>query len=226
VAVRIRAAPEPVGNVNATIVGRNVVVVWPRDPNSIYRLYRGEIAPESIPAAANDAGKATYRTPLEDISRTESATAGAGQMQYQDATVEKGHTYLYVVRRVAQFAEDSVESADSKPAILTMAEAQLPKAPEDVQAVAFAPTATDPAYVSLSWAFAAEPGVAGYAVLRSERMGVRGARLNADLLQAPAYRDLSVSGGRTYFYTVIAVDGSGQESQTSEEVEAVVPTQP
>jgi hypothetical protein len=214
--------------VSARIAGRNVIVSWPQEPNSIYRLYRGEIAPESASAAANDVSKATYRKPLAEISQTNSATAsgGAGQMEYSDAAAENGHTYLYVVRRVAQFGEESVESADSKPAILTMAEVQLPRAPEDVQALPFAATATEPAYVSLSWAFASEPGVAGYAVFRSEQGGVRGVRLNAELLQAPAYRDVSVTGGRTYFYAVIAVDGSGQESLASEQLEIAVPTQP
>jgi hypothetical protein len=226
--VRIRAAPEPVGNVSARIAGRSLIVSWPREANSIYKLYRGEIAPESAAAAGNDASKATYRTALAEISQTDSSASGgnAGQIEYSDAAAENGHTYLYVVRRVAKFGEETVESADSKPAILTMAQVQLPKAPEDVQAVAFAATATEPAYVSLSWAFASEPGVAGYAVFRSEQGGVRGVRLNAELLQAPAYRDVSVSGGRTYLYAVIAVDGSGQESPASEQLDVVVPAQP
>ena len=226
--VRIRAAPQPVGNVSARIAGRSVIVNWPREADSIYRLYRGEIAPESAAAAGNDASKATYRKPLAEISQADSlaANGNAGQIEYSDAAAENGHTYLYVVRRVTQFGEESVESADSKPAILTMAEVQLPRAPEDVQALAFAATTTEPAYVSLSWAFASESGVAGYAVYRSEQGGVRGMRLNAELLQAPAYRDLSVSGGRTYFYAVIAVDGSGQENPASEQLEVVVPAQP
>ena len=225
--VRIRAAPEPVGNVSARIAGRSAIVNWPREPNSIYRLYRGEIAPESAAAAANDASKATYRKPPAEILQMDSTASGnAGQIEYADAAAENGHTYLYVVRRVAQFGEEAVESADSKPAILAMAEVQLPAAPEDVQALACAATATEPAYVSLSWAFASESGVAGYAVFRSEQGGARGVRLNAELLQAPAYRDVSVTAGRTYFYEVIAVDGGGRESPASEQLEIVVPAQP
>jgi hypothetical protein len=227
VVVRIRPTSQPVTNVSAKITGKNVTVIWPREPNSTYRVYRGEIAPESAAAAANDASKATYRMPLAQISQADSPNSGdAGQLQYQDAAVEVGHTYLYVVRRLARFGEESVESADSKPAIVTMVEVQPPKAPEDVQAVAFAATAPEPAYVSLSWAFGSEPGITGYAVFRSEQAGARGARLNAELLGAPAYRDMSVVGGRTYFYTVVAVDSNGQESAPSQEVEARVPVQP
>jgi hypothetical protein len=226
VVVRIRPTSQPVTNVSAKITGKNVTVIWPREPNSTYRVYRGEIAPESAAAAANDASKATYRMPLAQISQADSSSSGeAGQLQYQDAAVEVGHTYLYVVRRLAQFGEESVESADSKPVIVTMVEVPPPKPPEDLQAVAFAANGTEPA-VSLSWAFGSEPGITGYAVFRSEQAGARGARLNAELLGAPAYRDMSVVGGRTYFYTVVAVDSNGQESAPSQEVEARVPVQP
>ena len=79
------------------------------------------------------------------------------------------------VRRAARIAigADTVESADSKPAVITVAEPVPPAAPQDVEAVVVPAARTAAAYVSLSWAISAEAGVAGYAVYRSEQPEAR-----------------------------------------------------
>ena len=42
-----------------------------------------------------------------------------------------------------------------------------------------------------------------------------GTRLNPELLLTPAFRDMNALPGRRYFYTVAAVDRSGNESPIS-----------
>jgi len=45
------------------------------------------------------------------------------------------------------------------------------------------------------------------------------------LLLTPAFRDMNVQPGRRYFYTVTAVDRSGNESPVSEAVAGSVPAE-
>ena len=71
------------------------------------------------------------------------------------------------------------------------------------------------AYLELSWAIAPEHDVAGYNVYRSEAGGEAGKRQNVDLLPTPAFRDMNVAPGKTYYYTVTAVDRAQNESAPS-----------
>jgi hypothetical protein len=246
VVVRIRPAPETVSGVTAT-VGSPIGVIenfppppptspslavklrWSSEPGAEYRVYRAEVAPETVSAA--DASKASLRTPLVLIGRASftAADVQAG-LPFEDRKVEIGHTYLYIVRRAFLNGKDAgaqdtdvVESTDSKPVVITVTEPIPPAAPQEVQAVVGPAAANEMPSVSLSWAIGSETGVAGYAVYRSEQEGVRGIRLNEELLGAPTYRDTSVSAGRRYFYSVTAVDGSGLESAPSQTVEAQIP---
>jgi len=68
------------------------------------------------------------------------------------------------------------------------------------------------AVVELSWSINVEPDLAGYRVYRSGEESTRGSLLTADLLPSPSYRDTSVEVGQHYWYTVTAVDRSGNES--------------
>ena len=95
--------------------------------------------------------------------------------------------------------------------------------PSDLEAVVLPAAEPEQASVSLAWNIASEADVAGYAVYRSEQEGVRGVRLNGQLLGSPTYRDGSVAAGRRYFYSVTAVDTAGQESAASAAVEAQIP---
>jgi len=72
--------------------------------------------------------------------------------------------------------------------------------------------------VDLSWAINVETDLAGYRVYRSESEGASGKLLTPDLLLTPAYRDTSVEGGHSYWYTVRAVDRAGNESGPSQTV--------
>jgi len=75
--------------------------------------------------------------------------------------------------------------------------------------------------VDLSWSISPETDVAGYRVYRSESEGARGDTLS-ELLPTPAYRDASVQPGRRYWYSVTAVDRSGNESDPSPQILVVI----
>ena len=228
VVVRTYAPPEPVADIRATVAERAVTLEWlpagqgtGAGGSSVpgeYRVYRAEITPESAAAAREDPSQANVLAPLRQLDQV-------AEGRYRDNSSEWGRTYLYVVRRIAQFGSDTVESGDSRPAVVTLVEVSPPAAPQGVEAVVVPATAQAAAYVSLSWAISAEAGVAGYAVYRSEESETPGARMNEGLSGAPTFRDLSVAPGRRYFYRVAAVDGGGRESALSAAVEAQIPEQ-
>jgi len=62
----------------------------------------------------------------------------------------------------------------------------------------------------------------GYNVYRHED-GMPAVKVNDHPLKTPAYRDSSVASGKTYFYSVSAVDVRGNESAHSEETSEAVP---
>jgi fibronectin type 3 domain-containing protein len=122
---------------------------------------------------------------------------------------------VYVVRSaIANGA--ALESADSRPAIVTPKDIFPPAAPQGLVA-AVLPSAAE-AVVDLSWSINSEPDVAGYRVYRSESEGVRGEPLSADLSPSPAYRDATAQSGHRYWYSVTAIDRAGNESVPSAQI--------
>jgi fibronectin type 3 domain-containing protein len=77
-------------------------------------------------------------------------------------------------------------------------------------------------FIDLVWAPVTNTDLAGYNVYRSEANGSP-IKLNSELVKSPAYRDSAVASGKTYTYTVSAVDVRGNESQRSEETSEPVP---
>jgi hypothetical protein len=75
---------------------------------------------------------------------------------------------------------------------------------------------------TLNWN-ASSSTIVGYNVYRSTTSGSYGAPLNGSLVSALTYTDSTVVSGTTYFYVTTAVDGSGNESVVSNEVQAVIP---
>lgn len=75
--------------------------------------------------------------------------------------------------------------------------------------------------VRLAWDANTESNLAGYQVYRSEESGIYGSPIaqTAQIL----FTDSTVQRGKTYFYTVTALDTDGNESLKSSEVTATVP---
>jgi fibronectin type 3 domain-containing protein len=60
-------------------------------------------------------------------------------------------------------------------------------------------------------------------VYRSTVSGTGYTKISGGLVASTAYTDSSVQSGTTYFYVTTAVDGSGNESDNSNEASALVP---
>jgi hypothetical protein len=168
------------------------------------------------PAAAGTTEAANPKVPFARIAEPASPP-------YADTQTELGKTYAYSVRSVAQYPGVQLESVDSNFATITPKDIFPPPAPQNL-VVAYVPAvAGTPAYLDLSWSTNAATDIAGYNVYRSEDPARPGTRLNSELLLTPAFRDMNAIPGHAYFYTVTAVDRSGNESPASPPASGSIP---
>ncbi|MCS7462147.1 pectinesterase family protein [Paenibacillus doosanensis] len=133
--------------------------------------------------------------------------------EYTDLTAENGQTYYYVVTASRAAAESMI--SDQVKAVPYAPLAGVPEAPRDFAATAH--------YGSVDLTWTAVPGAALYTVKRAEAS--EGPYVTAvDGLTSPSFTDNVVEGdsssiqnGKTYYYTVAAVNEHG-ESRPAEEL--------
>jgi len=77
--------------------------------------------------------------------------------------------------------------------------------------------------VNLNWK-ASTSVVVGYNIYRAEKSEGPFRKLNASPIPKTNYKDTAVQAGHTYFYKVAAVDPKGRESQSTDQIKAVVPS--
>ena len=191
----------------------------PAPPVSVYRIYRAEAksdaAASSNPPDASGAASSRLASPFLKIGETE--TPG-----YLDTQFEVGRSYFYAVRSVVQYGEDQIESEGSAPIVVLARDVSPPSTPRGLIVVYVPAQDGVPAHLELSWSIGAETDLAGYNVYRSDRAGLQGTRANIELLLTPAFRDMNALPDREYFYSVAAVDRSGNESPVSAAVSGAV----
>jgi hypothetical protein len=225
VTVRIRPVPECITSIHADVTESAIELSWsaptrtsagePLPAISEYRAYRGEIEPASAAAAGNDLSQAKWKSPLAFLGSSPTNS-------YRDTAFDFGKTYLYTVRSLIPGDGSAVESSDSVPAIVTPRDIFPPAVPQGLVAALLSPEPNAPREVDLSWSINTETDLAGYHVYRSERQDTPGQLVTPDLLLSPAYRDTSVQPGHVYWYSVTAVDRSGNQSAPSASVAAEV----
>ena len=77
--------------------------------------------------------------------------------------------------------------------------------------------------VKLNWK-ASTSIVVGYNVYRAEKPGRPFTKLNSAPILKTNYEDTGVRAGHTYYYKVAAVDAKGKESESTAQIQAVVPS--
>jgi hypothetical protein len=133
----------------------------------------------------------------------------AAASPYVDETSQWDTRYTYTAVGV----EGAAESLPSEPVSITHANTFPPSAPESLAALA------GPESIEVSWSRNVETDLKGYYVYRSangapfERIG--------DLVTLPTYSDRKVEHGKSYRYTVTAVNQNGIESEKSPAREVV-----
>lgn len=220
--VLIRPALDPIKDLKTQVTHPAVVLTWTAPQRTFtgsvltpagYRIYRAESQ-----AIAETGESPKLKSPLAKIGESESPT-------FNDTQFDFGKTYVYSVRSITGSGVEALESADSNLVLVTPRDVFPPAAPQGLVIAMLPQQAETAAHLELSWAVSPETDIAGYNVYRSEQAGTAGARLNTDLLLTPAFRDMNVQPGHRYFYTVTAVDRSGNESPLSEAVSGGAPAE-
>lgn len=229
VTARVFPVPQPIPSVQFRVTETDVNLTWPAptqtsagDPLSAipgYHVYRGEIDPRSPAPTGKDLSTVHWISPLAVLSPSTT-------ISYGDAQFEFGKTYVYVVRSVISVDGNEIESDNSEPVTVTPLDTFPPAAPQDLVAAVLPGAAPSTFVVDLSWSINVETDFAGYRVYRSEQEGARGLPITPDLLPTPAFRDSTVAAGRRYWYTVTALDRSGNESAPSSSVVVDIPQPP
>lgn len=189
-----------------------------------------------------------YRIYRRDEATGKDAIAGevpladSTQMHFTDSNFEWEKTYLYratvvsVAKRSSSEAkkdaqndaqsEVQVEGDDTPPVRVVAHDIFPPSVPTGLQA-AYSGEGQKP-FIDLIWAPVTNADLAGYNVYRSETStndstSKAPTKLNSDPIKSPAYRDSTVVPGKTYTYSVSAVDLRNNESQRSEPTSESVP---
>ena len=181
-----------------------------------YRIYRRD------ESSGKDAIAGEVPVPVPSTER--------GPVHFTDSSFEWEKTYLYritavsIVKRPDSNSEVLVEGDDTPQVRVIAHDVFPPSVPAGLQA-AYSGEGQKP-FIDLIWAPVTTADLAGYNVYRSEANGAAGEKtlkLNAELVKSPSYRDGAVASGKSYTYSVSAVDVRGNESQRSEPTSEPVP---
>jgi hypothetical protein len=230
-ALTIYPAADPIADLKAENTPAGVALSWTppqktilgaSPPIAFYRVYRAEADTNANPGAATASNTAAASNTAEPSATEKSKfkvpfarIAEPPSSPFTDTQVELAKTYVYTVRTVSQYPGVSLESSDSNQSAITPKDVFPPSAPQNVVVVLVSAAGGVPDHLELSWAINPETDIAGYNVYRSESPSARGERANPELLITPAFRDMNVLPSRLYYYTVTAVDRSGNESAAS-----------
>jgi len=163
-------------------------------------------------------GYNVYRSTRSDtgyalLPSREGALFTTGQTTYVDSNLAGGQLFFYKVSALVAGGQSELSGFVSATA---EADEVPPSMPQNLSAV---PDEEDFGRVTLSWNAPVQDadggdltGLSGYVVFRSEETAssfVRVAQVGAEVRE---YVDTGLEESKTYFYTVIAVDGVGNES--------------
>jgi hypothetical protein len=227
--VQVPLAPTlpPPADFAAQVTAQGVLITWTCAPPSagksleyrlrIFRRLKTNTNPSQI-------AELSYS---ECAERRESQATAAGESykpEFYDQTFEWEKDYVYSAAVVTVIPKGDqpatlVEGDDTPDVEVFTRDIYPPGVPTGLQAVFSGPG--QPPFIDLLWAPDTDRDLAGYNVYRRE--GGRMVKINSDVVKTPAFRDTSVTSGKTYTYSVSAVDLRGNESAKSEEASEQVP---
>ncbi len=145
--------------------------------------------------------------------------------QLVDHSFEWEKIYFYRATVVTVIQEEGKPETqfegDDTPVVKVFAHDIFPPAvPSSLQAV-FSGACQQP-FIDLIWAPDSDADLAGYNIFRHEAGG-EPVKINVQLMTTPAFRDTKIASGKTYVYSVSAVDVRGNDSARSEEASEAVP---
>jgi hypothetical protein len=213
----------PFSDFAARATGQGVLISWDCPPASstrtgvkyLFRIYRhSELS--------------TNATRIAEIDVTECAAGSGGTKNsnsFLDQTFEWEKTYFYrgtAVSVVEAAGRPTVQvEGEDTPEVKVWAHDVFPPAvPSGLQAVYSGPGQQP--FIDLIWSPVTDADLDGYNIYRHEESSAA-VKVNTAPVKIPAFRDSQVVSGKTYFYSVSAVDLHGNESARSEEASESAP---
>jgi hypothetical protein len=188
--------PSPPSGLSCTVTEHSIHLKWEAplqnldgsEPARIagYDLYRSE---------------ARDRFPAEPINSKPLEKA-----EFEDRDIEFDKTYYYAVRILGSLQNPFAESLPSETIEVTVHDTFPPSPPRDFNALPEGKT------IMLLWAPSLSTDVAGYRIYRREKGSPNLQLLQDKLVSAWSFRDSGVASGKSYEYSVHAVDFHGNES--------------
>jgi hypothetical protein len=242
--VRVALVPTlpPFPSFAAQATGQGVLISWRCPAESgrrtgvkyLFRIYRRPESSASATRIAELDATECGRLPATAVEHTAVEHAACEHAAFEheknpnsflDQSFEWEKTYFYrgtVVSVIAAAGKPAVEvEGDDTPEVKVFAHDVFPPAvPSGLQAVYSGPG--QQAFIDLIWAPVTDADLDGYNVYRHEEGGAA-VKLNTEPVKVPAFRDAQVVAGKTYFYSVSAVDLRGNESARSEAASESVP---
>ena len=248
--VRVPSVPAVlrIENFDAQITAQGVAIAWTlaaapsslsaaQSAHCLLRIYRALQGSEG--QGTSGSGSASDGTPVQekvadlDLGHcaggaqrgSAAAHAAANPTSYLDQHFEWEKTYQYRATVVTQMVEagkpEFAFEGEDTPQVTVFAHDVFPPAvPAGLQAVFSGPG--QQTFIDLIWAPVMDMDLDGYNVYRHAE-GAAPVKVNTELVKTPSYRDTSVAAGKTYWYSVSAVDVRGNESVRSEEASETVP---
>jgi fibronectin type 3 domain-containing protein len=136
--------------------------------------------------------------------------------EWTDTGIDYGRPYNYMVQALVDAGNKKTAESDLSEVCTRIPKDTFP--PAVPTALRVDRTANS---ASLVWEPDSEADLAGYRVYRSEGNGAW--QKLADVGGVPSYSDATVEHGKTYRYTLSALDKAGNESERSAPVEIVIP---
>jgi len=167
-----------------------------------------------------------YRRSVEKKTDLRLGDVDCPPPRFEDHTFEwqKAYGYRIAVLTLLGGEKPVVVEGDDSPVQKVFAnDIYPPEVPSGLQAVFSGPGQAP--FVDLLWAPDTDADLVGYNVYRREE-GSQSEKINVPLVKTSAYRDENVKLGKTYWYSVSAVDLRGNESARSAEASEQVPQSP
>jgi predicted small lipoprotein YifL/predicted phage tail protein len=204
-----RIAAEP-RSLTATVTPEAIALKWTAPDRNTdgsqpinldgFNVYRSE--------SKTEAGKLLNTSPLAEPS-------------FEDKVFEFGKEYFYFVRAVSTGPNGKKAESSESNIVEVRPEDTFPPSPPASITIAASPTS-----ISLFFPPNPESDVVGYKIFRSEDETIEKTQWKAIVPEpqdANTYEDSAVESGKTYYYYIIAVDRSGNESMPSEVVREKIP---
>lgn len=232
-------APPAIASFSATEIRQGVILHWQpatgMTPETFIELRRTLLTPRDEGRAKPPSGLAPVPEPTEQTLQVTLGAGGSDPGRALDEDVSFNRTYRYVAMRVTEQGVDGkslrLASSASLPVVIATRNTFPPATPMGLVAVPVSAVINGGTpEIDLSWSASPDPEFAQYFVYR-QMVGAGnnsapqqiGPESGAGMIVAPEFRDLHVQPGKTYRYTVIAVDKAGNRSAPSQAVEATVP---